>query len=160
VWITRIAAVRTEPRPTALSDALASSPFSRLMSRRHRWMGSRVSAIKFDGVEAGFASSFGVVNWTGRLDLLSIRRDRVRSGDIPSDTGIHAPGVDLDPLITVTGEVVVPVLSSAKKQGGPPRTITLILENEGTCGVTVNIASGRTHDLSRFNRFPWLIVFN
>ena len=83
------------------------------MDRVSEWR--RIRAIQLDCVEAGFAFPLGVVNRTGNLDLPPIRREWVWSGYIPSDTGIYTPGISLNPLITVTGEVIVPVLSSPKK---------------------------------------------
>src|ERR1700751_889053 len=107
---------------------------SRLISRARRWTGCRsgrrIRAIQLDCIEAGFASSLGVVKGTGSLNLLHIRREWVWSGYIPSDTGIYTPGISLNPLITVTGEVIVPVLPSPKKQGSPQRIFTLILNKE------------------------------
>jgi len=57
-------------------------------------------------------------------------------------TGIYTPSISLNPLITVTREVIVAVLSSPKKQGGPPGVFTLILNKKGTRCVTVKVASG------------------
>src|SRR5271154_2870312 len=91
--------------------------------RMRSGIGGWIRISQLDCIEAGLASPFGVVNGTGSLDLLTTRRIWVWSGYIPSDTGIHPPGISLNPLITVTGEVVVPVLSSAEEQGGPQRIV-------------------------------------
>jgi hypothetical protein len=133
---------------------------SRLISRARRWTGRRIRAIQLDCVEAGFAATLRVVNRTGSLDSLLIQRGWVWSGYIPSDTGIYTPRISLNSLITVTGEIIVPVFPSPKKQGGPQGIVTLILKKEGSRRVTVKIASGGTNDLSCFNLLPRLIVFN
>ena len=127
------------------SVALQAYWRSRLIRRARRWTrcksGRRIRAIQLDRIEASFASPLGVVKGTGSLDLPPIRRGWVWSGNIPSDTGIHTPGISLNPLITVTGEIIVPVLSSPKKQGSPQRIFTLILNEEGTRCMTVPIVA-------------------
>ena len=61
----------------------------------------------------------------------------VWSGHVPSDTGIYTPGIGLNLLIAVAGEVKVAILPSSKKQGGPPGISTFIFQNKGTGCVSV-----------------------